>query len=58
MLKAIKIKEDVVEVKNIKRILIEDGFVDIEYDDIKPYLVKKSIKLLAKFKDVEFILGE
>ena len=58
MLKAIKIKEDVVEVKNIKRILIEDGFVDIEYDDIKPYLVKKSIKLLAKFKDVEFISGE
>lgn len=58
MLKFIKIKEDVIEVKNIKRILIEDGFVDIEYDDDKPYLLRKNIKVLAKFKDVEFISGE
>jgi hypothetical protein len=58
MLKSIKIKEDVIEVKNIKRILIEDGFVDIEYDDEKPYLLRKNIKVLAKFKDVEFISGE
>lgn len=58
MLKSIKIKEDVIEVKNIKRILIEDGFVDIEYDDDKPYLLRKNIKVLAKFKDVEFISGE
>ncbi len=58
MLKSIKIKEDVIEVKNIKRILIKDGFVDIEYDDDKPYLLRKNIKVLAKFKDVEFISGE
>lgn len=58
MLKFIKIKEDVIEVKNIKRILIEDGFVDIEYDDDKPYLLRKNIKILAKFKDVEFISGD
>lgn len=58
MLKSIKIKEDVIEVKNIKRILIEDGLVDIEYDDEKTYLLRKNIKVLAKFKDVEFISGE
>lgn len=58
MLKYIKIKEDIIEVKNIKRMLIEDGFVDIDYNDEKPYLLRKNIKVLARFKDVEFISGE
>lgn len=58
MLKAIKIKEDVIETKNIKRLLVADGLVEIEYDDIRPYLIRKSIKILAKLTDVDFISGE
>lgn len=58
MLKAIKIKEDVIETKNIKRLLVADGLVEIEYDDIRPYLIRKSIKILAKLADVDFISGE
>lgn len=56
MLKYIKIKEDVIEAKNIRRILIQKGFVEIEYDD--PYSFKNNIKVLARIKNVEFISGE
>ena len=58
MLKAIKIKEDVIEVNRITKIIIDDGIVTIEYDDKKSYLLKKDIKMVARFQDVEFISGE
>lgn len=58
MLKAIKIKEDVIEVNRITKIIIDDGIVSIEYDDKKSYLLKKDIKMVARFRDVEFISGE
>jgi len=58
MLKAIKIKEDVIEVNRITKIIIDDGIVSIEYDDKKSYLLKKDIKMVARFQDVEFISGE
>ena len=58
MLKAIKIKEDVIEVNRITKIIIDDGIVSIEYDDKKSYLLKKDIKMVARFQEVEFISGE